>query len=103
MNFLRNLLASILGCIVAFAIIMGMFFFLMALTGSADKGVVGKENSVLELGLSAPIMDYAGMGPGDPFAALETRPLALDDILHGIEVAKTDNKIKGISMTSGML
>lgn len=103
MNFLRNLLASILGCLVAFAIITGMFFFLMALIGSADKGVVVKENSVLELGLSAPIMDYAGMDPADPFAALGSNILALDDILHGIEVAKTDNKIKGISLTTGFL
>lgn len=103
MNFLRNLLASILGCLVAFAIFWGMFFFLMALIGSADQGVVVKENSVLEFGLSAPIADYAGMDPSDPFAALGSNVLALDDILHGIQVAKTDNKIKGISMTTGFL
>src|SRR5690606_5593262 len=34
------------------------------------------------------------------FAGLGSQVLAMDDILHGIAVAKTDNKIKGISMTT---
>src|SRR5690606_8144421 len=100
MNFLRNLLAAILGGLVAFAIIMGMFFFLAALIGSVDQGVAVKENSVLEIGLSGPILDYAAVDPSDPFAGLESQVLAMHDILHGIAVAKTDNKIKEISMTT---
>src|SRR5690606_14016557 len=103
MNFLRNLLASILGGLVAFGIIMGMIFFLMVLIGSSDQGVNIEENSVLEFGLSAPIMDYAGLDPGDPFAGLGSQVLALDEIRHGIAVAKTDNRIKGISITTGFL
>gem|GEM_PF-5193347 len=38
MKFLRNLLASILGSLVAFMIIVGMFFIFMALVGSVDDG-----------------------------------------------------------------
>ncbi|RUA16323.1 MAG: signal peptide peptidase SppA, partial [Flavobacteriia bacterium] len=58
MNFLRNLLASILGSLMAFAIIMGMFFIFLMLMGSADDGIVVKRNSVLELGFMAPVLDY---------------------------------------------
>src|SRR5690606_27141626 len=101
MNFLRNLLASILGGLLAFAIIMGMFFFFVALVGSVDQGVAIKDNSVLEIGLSGPIMDYAAVDPSDPFAGLGSNVLAMDEILHAIAAAKKDDKIKGISMTTG--
>ena len=43
MKFLRNLLASILGSLVAFMIIVGMFFIFMALVGNVDDGVVVKK------------------------------------------------------------
>lgn len=101
MNFLRNLLASILGGLVAFAIIMGMFIFFVALVGNADQGVAVKDNSVLEIGLTGPLLDYAQVDPTDPFAGLGSQVMALDEVLHAIAVAKTDNKIKGISMTTG--
>ena len=70
MKFLRNLLASILGSLVAFMVIVGMFFIFMALVGSMDDGVVVKKNSVLELSFVAPILDYTGKDDNDPFAAL---------------------------------
>ena len=103
MKFLRNLLASILGSLVAFMIVVGMFFIFMALVGSVDNGVVVKKNSVLELRFVAPILDYTGKDDTDPFAALWTEELGLDEILHAIEVAKDDDNIQGISLTTGFL
>jgi len=103
MKFLRNLLASILGSLVAFMIVVGMFFIFMALVGSVDNGVVVKKNSVLELRFVAPILDYTGKDDTDPFAALWTEELGLDEILHAIAVAKDDDNIQGISLTTGFL
>lgn len=103
MKFLRNLLASILGSLVAFMIIVGMFFIFMALVGSMDDGVVVKKNSVLEISLTAPILDYTGKDETDPFAAFGDGELGLDEILHAIKVAKNDDNIKGISITTGYL
>ncbi|MEC7772611.1 MAG: signal peptide peptidase SppA [Bacteroidota bacterium] len=103
MKFLRNLLTSILGSLVAFMIVVGMFFIFMALIGSADDGVVVKKNSVLELSFVAPILDYTGKDETDPFAAFGGVELGLDEILHAIEVAKNDDNIEGISLTTGFL
>lgn len=103
MNFLRNLLASILGSLVAFGIVVGMFFIFLILMGSAEDGVVVKKNSVLELGLTGPILDYTGKDETDPFAGLWTEEIGLDEILHAIKVAKEDNNIEGISITTSFL
>ncbi|MEO2053185.1 MAG: signal peptide peptidase SppA [Allomuricauda sp.] len=103
MNFLRNFLASILGSLVAFGIIMVMFFFFLALMGSGDDGVVVKKNSVLEIGFMAPIKDYVGKDEADPFAGFWGPEMGLDEILHAIKVAKEDEHIKGISLTTGFL
>ena len=103
MKFLRNLLAAIIGCLIAFGVLFFMFFVFAALVGSGDDTVVVKENSVLELSLNQPIRDYEGKDEADPFAALFEEGQGLDEILHTIEVAKNDDKIKGISMTTGFL
>ncbi|MEM9650223.1 MAG: signal peptide peptidase SppA [Bacteroidota bacterium] len=103
MNFLRNLLAAILGCLVAFGILMAMFFIFLTLMASADEGVVVKENSVLELSFTQPIRDYIGKDASDPFGGLWENELGLDDILHGIKVAATDDRIAGISLTTSFL
>ncbi|GAB4511786.1 MAG: signal peptide peptidase SppA [Allomuricauda sp.] len=87
----------------AFMIIVGMFFIFMALVGSADDGVVVKRNSVLEISFITPILDYTGKDANDPFAELWTAELGLDEILHAIEVAKNDDNIEGISITTGFL
>ncbi|MCB0372374.1 MAG: signal peptide peptidase SppA [Muricauda sp.] len=103
MNFLRNLLASILGSLVAFAIIMGMFFIFLILMGSAEDGVVVKKNSVLEIGFIAPIKDYVGKDEADPFAGFWGDEMGMDEILHALKVAKEDENIEGISLTTGFL
>lgn len=103
MKFLRNLLAAILGCLIAFGVLFFMFFVFAALLGSGDDAVKVKENSILELSLNQPIRDYEGKDASDPFAGLFEEGQGLDEILHTIAVAKNDDKIKGISMTTSFL
>jgi protease-4 len=103
MNFLRNLLASILGSLVAFGIVMGMFFIFIALIGNMEDGVVVKKNSILELRFMTPIMDYTGKDENSPFAGLWDEELGLDEIIHAIKVAKEDANIRGISLTTSFL
>nr|WP_299339904.1 signal peptide peptidase SppA [Allomuricauda sp.] len=103
MKFLRNLLAAILGTLIAFGILFVMFFFFAALVGSGDDGVIVKKNSVLELSFTEPIADYVGRDDTDPFAGLWDDQVGLDDILHTINVAAFDEDIKGISLTTSFL
>lgn len=103
MKFLRNLLAAILGCLIAFGVLFFMFFVFAALLGSGDDAVKVKENSIIELSLNQPIRDYEGKDASDPFAGLFEEGQGLDEILHTIAVAKNDDKIKGISMTTSFL
>ena len=103
MKFLRNLLAAILGCLIAFGVIILMFIGFAALVGSVEDEVKVKDNSILELSLNLPIKDYEGKNASDPFAELFEKGQGLDEILHAIQVAKDDDKVKGISMTTGFL
>ncbi len=100
MKFLRNLLAAIMGCLVAFGIIFFMFFVFASLLSSTEDAVSVKQNSVLELQLQLPISDYVGANAEDPFASLFQESQGLDEILNAIEVASKDDDIKGISINN---
>ena len=99
MNFLRNLLAAILGTLIALGIIFFMFLIFISLA-NVDEGVTVKSKSVLELQFKDPINDYTGSNEADPFAGLFAEAVGLDDIIHAIAVAKNDDKIEGISLRS---
>ena len=103
MNFLRNLLAAILGCLFAFGIIFVMFFVFASLFGGSEDAVVVKKNSVLELQLQLPISDYVGGSADDPFASFYAESQGLDEILNAIVVAKDDDDIKGISINNNFI
>jgi protease-4 len=99
MKFLRNLLASILGFFIAIFLLFVFFIAIASIVGSGDEIVV-KSNSVLELDLSTVIKDYAPK-EDNPLAeklGLTDNKLALNKIINAIENAKTDSKIKGISI-----
>ena len=98
MKFLRNLLAAILGSLIAFGILFVMFLVFITLVGNVDDTVDVRKNSVLELSFTEPISDYKGSDVGDPFAALFEEGVGLDRIIHAIKVAKEDDNIAGISM-----
>jgi len=99
MKFLRNLLASVLGFFIALFLLF-VFFFAIATIVGAEEQIVVKSNSVLELDLSTPIKDYAPKEDNPIAEALELSEerLALNKIINAIENAKTDDKIKGISI-----
>lgn len=103
MIFLRNLLAAILGCLVAFGIIFVMFFIFISLLGASEDPLVVKDNSVLELQLQLPISDYVGGTGEDLFASFFEQSQGLDEILNAIAVAKDDEDIKGISINNNFL
>lgn len=103
MNFLRNLLAAIIGCLIAFGILFVMFMVFVSLIGSAEDGVVVGKNSVLELKLQQPVNDYVGNDGADPFSGFMGQAKGLDEILHAIEIAKNDGNIKGISINNSFI
>ncbi|PCJ91945.1 MAG: signal peptide peptidase SppA [Flavobacteriaceae bacterium] len=103
MKFLRNLLAAIMGCLIAFGILFLMVIIFISLAGSSEDKVVVKSNSILELQLQQPIKDYVGSNEADPFSGLFEESLGLNSILHAIKVAKDDDKIKGISINNNFL
>ena len=104
MKFLRNLLAAIIGCLIAFGVVFVMFIIFIGIVGSSEDTVTIKKNSVLELQLKRPISDYVGDNAMDPFAgALYEQSQGLDEILHAISVAKDDDDIKGISINNNFM
>ncbi|MBM1106051.1 signal peptide peptidase SppA [Aurantibacter crassamenti] len=103
MNFLRNLLAAIFGCLIAFGIVFIMFFIFAAILGNTEQNVSIKNNSILELQLNRPISDYTGNNDVDPFSGIFEESQGLDEILHAIEVAKSDKDIKGISIQNNFI
>ncbi|MEM9000255.1 MAG: signal peptide peptidase SppA [Bacteroidota bacterium] len=103
MKFLRNLLAAIMGCLIAFGILFVMFLVFMALVSNADEGITVKKNSILKLSLSGEVLDYAGKDENDPFASFFEEAMGLDEILHTIKIATDDANIEGISMETGFL
>lgn len=98
MRFLGNVLATIVGlfvfCMIAFfgIIIIGL------IAGGGEDTVTVKNNSVIELDLSKVTLDYAGKTNYKDFNYFEAHHDGVTDILNAIEVAKTDDKIKGISI-----
>ncbi|WP_299523344.1 signal peptide peptidase SppA [uncultured Lutibacter sp.] len=105
MNFLRNLLASILGTFIVFGIILILFFAIISVMASSVgdlKAVDLKSNSVLELKLEALVKDYAPKSddPFDKIFGFEDDKIGLNAILNAIENAKDDENIKGISITT---
>jgi len=102
MNFLRNLLAAILGSLIALGIVFFMFMIFVSLLG-IEQGITISDKSVLQLQTPYPIKDYSGEDKTAPFAGLFSQEQGLDDILHAIEVAQEDDKIEGISINSNYL
>ena len=102
MNFLRNLLAAILGSLIAFGIVFFMFLIFATLAG-AEEGVAVRDNSVLELEIPYPVRDYTGTNEDDPFSVFYEPAIGLDDIIHAIAIAKEDDDIQGISINNNFL
>jgi protease-4 len=98
MKFLGNVIATIIGI---FVFIMLSFFGIMligTIFGGSDVASV-KSNSVIELNLKNIKNDYIGKFT-DPWVTKFSSEgsTGLTDVINAIEAAKTDDKIKGISI-----
>ena len=99
MKFLRNLVASIFGTLIALVLILVLFVLVASVAGESEKVTVNK-NSVLEIKLDKLVKDYAPKGdnPFDEILGFNDDKIALNEILNAIDNAKDDANIKGISI-----
>ncbi|WP_396217177.1 signal peptide peptidase SppA [Flavobacterium sp.] len=103
MSFFKNVFATIVGL---FLFVLLSFFFLIglgALVSSGDDEVKVKDNSVIQLDLSKIDFDYAGKYDSDsPFSSLflDKDKVGFIEVLNAIDAAKTDDKIKGITLVN---
>ncbi|MCR5860810.1 signal peptide peptidase SppA [Flavobacterium sp. J372] len=103
MQFLKNVLSTIVGLFL-FCFLFFIFIVLIgvAVGSSGSEDVVAvKDNSVIELNIAEVTNDYGGKFSYPEFSFLDDEPKdGLIDILDAIDAAKTDSKIKGISITN---
>lgn len=102
MNFFKNVFATVVGI---FLFMLLSFFLLIgfgALLGSGEGKVKLKDNSVIQLDLAKINFDYAGKYESDsPFSALLSKDkVGFMEVLKAIDAAKTDDKIKGITIVN---
>jgi protease-4 len=106
-NFLKYTLATITGIIIAsilvFIVLLASF---SAIVSSSNKPVAISNNSILVLKAGVPVPDR---GDQNPLAGLDLFNMTLspapgmNEILHNIEKASRDSKIKGILIENGLL
>lgn len=103
MNFLKNIFSTVLGLFVFLFILFFGFIIIAALFGNNEKTVTVKDNSVIELNLEEVTNDYAGKFLYEDFEFLnEEKTNGLSDVINAIDAAKTDSKIKGISILNNI-
>ncbi len=99
MNFLKNVLSTVVGLILFF---FGLFVLVLVVglvvSASTDNKAVVEKNSVINLDLSKVSQDYGGKVFVKDFQYSERSRDGLSDVLDAIDYAKTDNNIKGIKM-----
>ncbi|WP_139956112.1 signal peptide peptidase SppA [Flavicella sediminum] len=99
MDFLKNLLASVMGFFIACTIILFSIILIAFFVGQEEEIEV-KTNSVLKLSLEAVVKDYAPKAT-DPISEILGQNedfIGLNAIATAIENAKYDANIKGISL-----
>lgn len=98
MNFIKNVFATVIGIFAFLIVVFFLFAFLGAIFGGNSNGISVEKNSVIELDLSEVSEDYGGKTKIKDFDYFENNHNGLADIIKGIENAKTDENIKGISI-----
>lgn len=99
MNFFKNILASALGTLMAFALMFVLFLLLIfAFAASGEDKPEIEDNSVLKIKLEGAWKERAVKGNfslGNALAGNE-EGMALDEFIKTLSYAKTDDKVKGI-------
>ncbi|XCF07590.1 signal peptide peptidase SppA [Tamlana crocina] len=105
MNFLKRVLATVVGIIVFVTLCFFGLLVLGALFGADPNETLKiKSNSVLELRLDFPIKDYAGKIEFEEYPFLnEDEKNGLFNLIDAINYAATDDKIKGISIDNNFI
>lgn len=98
MKFLGNVLATVIGLFVFCLVFFFGIIIIGAIAGGNEDTVKVEENAVIELDLSKVSLDYAGKTSYKDFNYFEADHDGVTDIINAIEVAKNDDKIKGISI-----
>lgn len=98
MKFLGNVLATIVGLFIFVMISFFGIILLGTIFGGDEETVQVNSNSVIELDLSEIEHDYAGKINFTDFQYFDAQHDGLFDVIKAIEFAKTDSKIKGISL-----
>ena len=103
MKFLRNLLAAILGTLIALGIIFMFFLIIATIAGSAEQPIIVKDNTVLEIAFDQPLKDYGGTYRFTDLDYQFEEFNGVNNVLFAINKAMDDDKIKGISIHSSFL
>ncbi len=105
-SFLKYTLATIVGIIISSILMVIISLGLIGIIISAgDKPVEVKSNSILHFKIAQPIPDRGSNNPFEGFDFTNftlTPQIGLDQVLKNIEKAKTDDRIKGIYIETGM-
>jgi protease-4 len=112
MTFWKTFWASLVASVLSGLIVLGLFFLFLniMMSGFEDmfkpKTLVVEENTVLHMELNSPIGDYS-MAHFDQSTFQFHKQFGLMEILDGLEIAKSDENIKGIflncdGVTAGM-
>ncbi|QCX53467.1 signal peptide peptidase SppA [Elizabethkingia sp. JS20170427COW] len=100
-SFFKAVMANIVAILIIFGIFTFGFIFLIMISALSGKGSTNvKDNSVLVLNLKDNVVETENEVSPSMFALNEEKVLRLSDILDAIQQAKTDSKIKGISIES---
>jgi protease-4 len=100
MNFLKSLLASMLGTFLAFALVIIFFIVLIvaAVSSSDTETVHVEDNSILHIVLNSEISERASDDDltFDALSMESGRKMGLDHFIADLKHAKTDDRIKGV-------
>jgi len=102
MSFFKQVLATVVGIMVFFAI-MTVFLIVslvgMAVSGGSTESI--KDNSVFVISLNGQLTERSETDPLSAFLGEGTSSIALDELVSNIKKAKENDNIKGIFLNCG--
>lgn len=97
-NFFGRVFSTIIGNLLTISVFVILLFVLIFVSALSAPTKSVKHGSVLEISLEDPIMESDMDRSVSIFDMSESPNVFLQDIIHSIEEAKNDDKIKGISL-----
>ena len=99
MNFLKNIISSAIGFMMAIGLLI-IFVLILAVAIGSDEEIKVSDTSILKIELTTEVKDYAPfeMDPFSELFGIPPRYVGLNSIIEAIQNAAYDNRIKGISI-----